>query len=98
VAEPAGDRRGPRPDAPQPDRYGAAGLGLQLEVTDAVLTSLLGVAGARPASPDDLDGFGEAVDLLGGRQRRAAQRHDLLVHVAGPQPEDEPAARQQVQG
>jgi hypothetical protein len=73
------------------------GLGLQIEVVDAVMVPVLGVAGVRPGAADDLNGLGEGTDLLGRRERRSADGGDLVVGVAATESENEPAAREQVE-
>src|SRR5262249_28851941 len=57
VGESGGDRERARPKSAQPHWDRAGGLGFHLQVTYAVLASILGVAGVRPGTPDDLDGF-----------------------------------------
>src|SRR5262249_27653661 len=53
----AGERECARPEGAQPHWDRAGGLGLHLQVTDAVVAPVLGIAGACPGTPDDLDGF-----------------------------------------
>lgn len=55
---------------PQPYRDRAAGLGFHVEVADAVVAPVLGVAGVCPGAVDDLNGFCEAIEDSGVSQLR----------------------------
>lgn len=65
VGEPGGDSKRARPEGPQPYRDRAAGLGFHVEVADAVVAPVLGVAGVCPGAVDDLNGFCEAIEGSG---------------------------------
>ena len=54
-----------RAEGAQPDRDRMGGLGFHLEVTDAVVAPVVGIAGVCPGTADDLDGFCQAVDFFG---------------------------------
>ena len=70
VGEPGGDSERARPEGPQPHRDRAAGLGFHVEVADAVVAPVLGVAGVCPGAVDDLNGFCEAIEGSGVSQLR----------------------------
>ena len=70
VGEPGGDSERARPEGPQPYRDRAAGLGFHVEVADAVVAPVLGVAGVCPGAVDDLNGFCEAIEGSGVSQLR----------------------------
>jgi hypothetical protein len=59
VSEPGGDSERARPEGPRPYRDRAAGPGFHVQVADAVVAPVLGVAGVCPGAADDLNGVCE---------------------------------------
>lgn len=70
VGEPGGDSERARPEGPQPYRDRAAGLRFHVEVADAVVAPVGGVAGVCPGAVDDLNGVCEAVEGSGVSELR----------------------------